>query len=47
MQNNQTYNFIENSFLLCIILQLSSDGKSQRERDLCQVFGSCGIPIHD
>lgn len=46
MQNTQTYNFIQNSFLLCIILQLCSDGKShrERERDLCQVFGSCGIP---
>lgn len=33
MQNIQTYNFIQNSFLLCIILQLSSDGKSHRERE--------------
>lgn len=34
MQNIQTYNFIQNSFLLCIILQLCSDGKSHREREI-------------
>lgn len=32
MQNTQTYNFIQKSFLLCIIPQLNSDGKFHQKK---------------
>jgi hypothetical protein len=45
MQNTQTYNFIQKSFLLCIILQLNSDGKFHQKKSLWQAFGSCGVSV--
>lgn len=45
MQNTQTYNFIQKSFLLCIILQLNSDGEFHQKKGLCQAFGSCGVSV--
>lgn len=45
MQNTQTYNFIQKSFLLCIILQLNSDGKFHPKKSLCQPFDPCGVSV--